>query len=96
MLLFLGADLKGTLLYKDHLLSTVQAKHLVAAFECGFGSVVESKHDYVVGQIEFFSGADKELLQKWNHRTVAVPETCLHDMIADHCRSRPDSLNARV
>ncbi|KAI1658834.1 lysergyl peptide synthetase subunit 1 [Daldinia decipiens] len=76
---------------RDGFLSHGQAEHLANALGIAISSIVESPNQEVT-EIEVFSRLDQQKLSQWNGEKFADSEYCLHDLIAKHCHSQPESL----
>lgn len=85
----MGSASQCFLAYHDDFLSDEQASHLAGALSVAFASIVASPYQ-AVAQIEIFSPLDQQKVSRWNEAAPIASESCLHDLISQQCRARPE------
>ncbi|KAL2836009.1 hypothetical protein BJY01DRAFT_252206 [Aspergillus pseudoustus] len=76
--------------YWTDMLSDGQARNVCSIFLKCLHDIVHY-HEAQIGQLELLSEQNKQLLRKWNQRTVEEPDICVDDLVRGKAFAHPNS-----
>jgi amino acid adenylation domain-containing protein len=70
-------------------------RSILNTFQHIFAQVAQAQETDLVHNVDLCPPADRSLIQTFTNNVSKIEQRCLHDMIIDQCRQRPDQLAIR-
>ncbi|KAG6117446.1 D-lysergyl-peptide-synthetase subunit 1 [Claviceps humidiphila] len=83
-----ASDMRCMISCRDQFMSESQAEHLAATLRVVLSSIASAPQQSLA-DLDMCSSLDYQTLSRWNLKSPAVMEVCVHDLIQQSCCSQP-------
>nr|AEV21218.1 lysergyl peptide synthetase subunit 1 LPS1 [Periglandula ipomoeae] len=83
------SEMQCIISYRDHFMSAGQADHLAATLLVVLNYIADAPQQSLAN-MDMFSSLDHQKLSRWNQKAPVASEVCVHHLIEQSRRSRPD------